>query len=121
MAILEAPGETWNIKTRDGLYYTLFVVVASDFTRTHQDVMERSTAFRPSESDDTLKIGYHDIILIASGVVITSDTELGIQYGDSDISITRKNKSDIFEIAQKICPSKVPLRTFQPNEPGPYY
>jgi hypothetical protein len=120
MVILEAPGETWNIKTSNGLYYTLFIEVVSDFIREHQAIMQKSMAFRRSEHDDTVKTSYHDIDLFASGKEIVSDTDLWTQYGDSGISITRKEKNDVLEIAGEICPAKVPLRIFKPNNQGPY-
>lgn len=121
MMILEAPGKTWNIKTDNGLYYTLFVNIASSYVKAHQAVMKKSMAFRQSKHDDSLKISYHDIELFASGKKVISDTNLGTHYSDSGISITRKEKNDAFKIAGQICPAKVPQRMFKPNDSGPYY
>jgi len=121
MAILEAPGDTWDITTSDGFYYTLFIGVAPDFIREHQEIMTRSIAFRPYENTGTLQVSYHDITLIASGKTLTSDTDLGTQYGDSGISITRKNRNDAFAIAEAICPAKAPGDVIYLTTPGPYF
>tara|TARA_Y100001978_G_scaffold200846_1_gene217953 strand:+ start:9000 stop:9497 length:498 start_codon:yes stop_codon:yes gene_type:complete len=120
MVILEAPGNTWGIETSNGLYYTLFVMIKPEFVDSHKHILKSNMAFRDCEQDTQLQISYHDIDLVGSGREIMSDTKLGTQYGDSNVSITRRDKSEIIDIAGRICPSKVPLRIFKPNDLGPY-
>ena len=120
MVILEAPGVTWDIETDSGVYYTLYIHIEPDSLGAYQILLETSMVFRRTKHDPTLKISYHDIALFAASKPVKSDTHLGTQYADSVVVVTQRDKETVFEIANRICSSKVPRRMYTPNDPGPY-